>query len=390
MPRGILKSKVWKYENDGLGNQPIESRWKKYWLEIDDYHGNLTWYEKFRPCTFRSIEISKIVKYFTNGEDCESIPSCPAVPESKTYRNMFAFPEDIDNDPNKIVFFVVSRPQHYRKQTDRNRTSQATNEDLYDGDVENVGADNTNPTLKVGSADVWHLVGKQNYGVTSLIPKHSLDFLCIQNTKFDKGHFNTRAHGCKMLSLGGKSNSPCVGVIISERWVKQVSEFKYIGKEIVVVKIKGDAICVLSVQCPKVLEEIERFKFFENLRDCLKSLIEFELIIICGGFEGQSYMEKDDRTPILREGINSRDAGMLLKLINEMNLTLENTHLLNRNSFSNGDLYNFILTRNNGANKLAEVRTCSELLLLGHTLSLATFAGDFTVSGHYFRNEDSD
>ena len=145
--------------------------------------------------------------------------------------------------------------------------------------------------FRVGTLNVNTLRGRV-CEVVETLSRRKVDVCCIQETRY-------RGSNCRIIKgkdtryklywSGNDKGTAGVGVFVAEEWIEKVFEVQRVSDRILSVKlIVGQrVVTLLSVYAPQSgLSDVDKDLFFDQLRAVTARIPRFELLILCGDWNG--------------------------------------------------------------------------------------------------------
>jgi hypothetical protein len=239
--------------------------------------------------------------------------------------------------------------------------------------------------LRIGTVNVGSM-NKRCGEVTDMLRRRKLDFCCLQETRWKGEHSRTEG-GYKFFWKGCKDGTAGVGMMVAEKWVKNVIEVKRVNERIMAVRLRvGKAILnLISVYAPQVGRSMEeKEEFYIELGQVLLDVDEKEMVMLGGDLNGHVGESTDGFEGVHGgKGFGNRneEGEMLLEFALAHNLTVMNTcfekEMAKKVTYESGDcktVVDYILVRQRDRNLMHDVKVIrSEPCLPQHKLMVCQF-----------------
>ena len=239
--------------------------------------------------------------------------------------------------------------------------------------------------MRIGTVNVGSM-NKRCGEVTDMLRRRKLDFCCLQETRWKGEHSRTEG-GYKFFWKGCKDGTAGVGMMVAEKWVKNVIEVKRVNERIMAVRLRvGKAILnLISVYAPQVGRSMEeKEEFYIELGQVLLDVDEKEMVMLGGDLNGHVGESTDGFEGVHGgKGFGNRneEGEMLLEFALAHNLTVMNTcfekEMAKKVTYESGDcktVVDYILVRQRDRNLMHDVKVIrSEPCLPQHKLMVCQF-----------------
>lgn len=247
--------------------------------------------------------------------------------------------------------------------------------------------------LRMGTVNVGTMT--KRYGeVTEMLRRRKIDFCCLQETRW-KGESNKTDGGYKFLWKGCKEGTAGVGMMVAEKWVKNVLEVKKVNERIMVVRVRvGKVILNLisgyAPQVGRMMEEKE--EFYIELGKVLLGIEENEMVMLAGDLNGHVGEGTDGYEGVHGgKGFGNRneEGDMILEFAMAHSLVVMNTcfekEIAKKVTYESGEcktVVDYMLVRQRDKNLVQDVKVIrNEPCIPQHKLMVCQFCPRAKVKG---------
>ncbi|KAK3537270.1 hypothetical protein QTP70_007006 [Hemibagrus guttatus] len=183
-------------------------------------------------------------------------------------------------------------------------------------------------TLNVGT-----MTGKDRE-LADMMERRKVDILCVQETRWKGSKAHSIGAGFKLFHYGVDSKRNGVGVVLKEKFVRNVLEVKRVSDRVMSLKLEGVMLNVVSGYAPQVgceLEEKERF--WSELDEVMESIPTGERVVIGADFNGHvGEGNTGDEEVMGKFGVKERnlEGQMVVDFAKRMDMGVVNTYFQKR------------------------------------------------------------
>lgn len=138
-------------------------------------------------------------------------------------------------------------------------------------------------TLNVGT------LTKRTMELADLCKRRRLDFICLQETRWQGSKSRNIGEGYKLMYTGSKGGQNGVAIAISEDHLDNIVEVKRFGDRAMSIKvlIQGEVVNIVAAYAPQVgCSKDEKAQFWTHLDDILQEIPVNETTIVGGDLNG--------------------------------------------------------------------------------------------------------
>ncbi|KAK3556819.1 hypothetical protein QTP70_021752, partial [Hemibagrus guttatus] len=189
--------------------------------------------------------------------------------------------------------------------------------------------------LRIGTLNVGTMTGKGRE-LADVMERRKVDILCVQETRWKGSKARSIGAGFKLFYYGVDSKRNGVGVVLKEKFVRNVLEVKRVSDRVMSLKleIEGVMLNVVSGYAPQVgceLEEKERF--WSELDEVMESIPTGERVVIGVDFNGHvGEGNTGDEEVMGKFGVKERnlEGQMVVDFAKRMDMAVVNTYFQKR------------------------------------------------------------
>ncbi|KAK3515171.1 hypothetical protein QTP70_008177 [Hemibagrus guttatus] len=189
--------------------------------------------------------------------------------------------------------------------------------------------------LRIGTLNVGTMTGKGRE-LADMMERRMVDILCVQETRWKGSKARSIGAGFKLFYYGVDSKRNGVGVVLKEKFVRNVLEVKRVSDRVMSLKleIEGVMLNVVSGYAPQVgceLEEKERF--WSELDEVMESIPTGERVVIGVDFNGHvGEGNTGDEEVMGKFGVKERnlEGQMVVDFAKRMDMAVVNTYFQKR------------------------------------------------------------
>ncbi|KAK3516279.1 hypothetical protein QTP70_008640 [Hemibagrus guttatus] len=189
--------------------------------------------------------------------------------------------------------------------------------------------------LRIGTMNVGTMTGKGRE-LADMMERRKVDILCVQETRWKGSKARSIGAGFKLFYYGVDSKRNGVGVVLKEKFVRNVLEVKRVSDRVMSLKleIEGVMLNVVSGYAPQVgceLEEKERF--WSELDEVMESIPTGERVVIGADFNGHvGEGNTGDEEVMGKFGVKERnlEGQMVVDFAKRMDMGVVNTYFQKR------------------------------------------------------------
>ncbi|KAK3553438.1 hypothetical protein QTP70_003587 [Hemibagrus guttatus] len=189
--------------------------------------------------------------------------------------------------------------------------------------------------LRIGTLNVGTMTGKGRE-LADMMERRKVDILCVQETRWKGSKARSIGAGFKLFYYGVDSKRNGVGVVLKEKFVRNVLEVKRVSDRVMSLKleIEGVMLNVVSGYAPQVgceLEEKERF--WSELDEVMESIPMGERVVIGADFNGHvGEGNRGDEEVMGKFGVKERnlEGQMVVDFAKKMDMAVVNTYFQKR------------------------------------------------------------
>ncbi|KAK3556397.1 hypothetical protein QTP70_007981 [Hemibagrus guttatus] len=189
--------------------------------------------------------------------------------------------------------------------------------------------------LRIGTLNVGTMTGKGRE-LVDMMERRKVDILCVQETRWKGSKARSIGAGFKLFYYGVDSKRNGVGVVLKEKFVRNVLEVKRVSDRVMSLKleIEGVMLNVVSGYAPQVgceLEEKERF--WSELDEVMESIPTGERVVIGADFNGHvGEGNTGDEEVMGKFGVKERnlEGQMVVDFAKRMDMAVVNTYFQKR------------------------------------------------------------
>ena len=239
--------------------------------------------------------------------------------------------------------------------------------------------------VRVGSVNVGTMNGRLGE-VAEMLRRRRVDFCCLQETRW-KGEHSRTDGGYKFFWKGCKEGTAGVGMMVAEKWVKNVLEVKRVNERIMVVRVRVDKVILnlITAYAPQVGRKMEeKEEFYIELGKVLLDIPEKEMVMLGGDLNGHVGEDKDGFEGVhggKGYGNRNEEGEMILEFAVAHGLVVMNTcfekEISKKVTYESGDcrtVVDYILVRQRDRNLMQDVKVVrNEPCIPQHKLMVGLF-----------------
>ncbi|KAK3525556.1 hypothetical protein QTP86_034849 [Hemibagrus guttatus] len=189
--------------------------------------------------------------------------------------------------------------------------------------------------LRIGTPNVGTMTGKGRE-LADMLERRKVDMLCVQETRWKGSKAHSIGAGFKLFYYGVDSKRNGVGVVLKEKFARNVLEVKRVSDRVMSLKleIEGVMLNVVSGYAPQVGCELEEKEiFWSELDEVMESIPTGERVVIGADFNGHvGEGNRGDEEVMGKFGVKERnlEGQMVVDFAKRMDMAVVNTYFQKR------------------------------------------------------------